>query len=183
MNPVRGPCGQRGVVLVIGMVILVIMTLMVLSSVTMSTSNVRATTNMQFRDAAFAAANLAIEQVVSAKNPTFMEAPEVVPLNPVNVDMDQDAMPDYVVVVPEPECTWWRIKKQSELDPTKEEDSPCYSGSRLAGVGGANPSSFCADTMWEVRAPVEDTQTGAEVAVNQGISVRMSVDLAGNACD
>jgi hypothetical protein len=177
MNPIRGPCGQRGVALVIGMVILVIMTLTVLSAVTMSTSNVKATSNMQFRDAAFAAANVAVEQVVSTD---FMDAPTAVT---VDVDMDQDGTNDYVVQVPEPGCTWWRIKNNSELVVTKAEDTPCYSGSRLRGVGGTSPSSFCADTMWEVRAPVEDTTTGAELAVNQGISVRMSVDLARNACD
>lgn len=176
MRQTRSRATQGGVALIIGLVILIIMTLATLSAVNMSTSNVKATANMQFRDAAFAAANVAIEQVVST---SFSNTPAEVT---VNVDMQQYGGADYVVVVPEPYCNSWSTPNSSDLDPTDPADLPCFSGSRLTGVGGGT-SSFCADTLWEVRAPVTDAQTGAVLTVNQGIKTRMSVDLARNACD
>lgn len=177
MSAIRGPGHQRGVALVVGLIILVMMTLVVLSSVTLSTGNVKAVSNMQFRDAALAAANVAIEQVVST---VFVNTPAAVM---VNVDMDQDGISDYVVDVPAPVCKSWHIKPSSQLDPDNPEDRVCFAGSRISGVGGASSASFCADTQWEVRAPVSDATTGAVVTVNQGVAVRMGVTLAGDACD
>jgi hypothetical protein len=159
------------------MVMLVLLTLVTLSSVNLSTSNVKATANMQFRDAAFAAANVAIEQVVSTD---FNNAPGPVT---VYLDMDQDGTNDYRVGVPEPHCDSW---EETVPDITKPEDEPCFLGARSGG------GSFCAETSWRVRAQVvdlaTDTQaadaaTGAAVTVNQGIRVRMSRPLARNACD
>jgi hypothetical protein len=168
------------------MVILVMTTLVVLSAVTLSTGNVKAVSNMQFRDTAFAAANVAIEQVVSTG---FMDAPSN---STLYVDMDHNGVDDYRVLVPAPSCIYWRRKPNSDLDPTNPSDLPCYSSSRVGGVSGGSASSFCADTRWEVRAQVVDlatgnsavdAATGAAVTVTQGIEARMSVALAGNTCD
>jgi hypothetical protein len=173
---ISGSSGEGGVALVIGMVILVVLTLVVLSSVSMGTSNVKATSNMQFRDAALAAANVAVEQVVSS---SFMASPNDAA---IYVDLDQDGTNDYSVTVPAPSCSWWTPKLNSDLDPTKPEDLPCYSGSKGGGLGGGASQSFCADTRWDVRSRVDDAATGASVALNQGIGVRMSRIQAQDAC-
>ena len=129
MTLVHDPSGQRGVALVIGMVILIVMTLVLLSAVTLSTGNLKAVSNTQFRDAALAAANLAVEQVVST---AFMNAPEDVR---VAVDIDQDGMCDYTVDVPAPTCTKWAFPTPGDLDPSNPADQPCFSGSRIGGLG------------------------------------------------
>lgn len=176
---------RRGVALVIGMVILIVMTLMLLSAVTLSTGNLKAVSNAQFQDSALAAANLAVEQAVST---AFMNAPK--PLR-VAVDMDQDGLWDYTVFVPEPSCTRWTVPTTGDLDPSNAADRPCFSSSRIGGLGQSFAGSVCADTLWEVRAQVVDRGTGkavdpvtaAAVTVNQGIRVRMSRSWAKNACD
>jgi hypothetical protein len=159
------------------MAMLVILTLMVLSAASMSTNNVKATANMQFRDAAFAAANLAVEQVVST---AFTNAPQAVA---VDLDLNRDGTNDYTVQVPAPSCTRWGTIPNSQLDPGRPEDVPCYGGARGGGLSAGGSQSFCAESTWAVRAPVTDNATGAAVTVNQGIGVRMSVDQARNACN
>jgi hypothetical protein len=186
MVPARDPSSRRGVALVIGMVILIVMTLVILSSVTLSTGNLKAVSNMQFRDAALAASTLAIEEVVST---AFMNAPADAR---IAVDIDRDGTSDYTVYVPVPTCTRWTIPNPVDLDPSEPADQPCFSGSRIDGLGADALSTFCADTLWELRAyqvvgagtvPAADPVTGAGVTVNQGIRVRMSRALAKNACD
>jgi hypothetical protein len=177
MAPVCAKPGRRGVALVIGMVILIVMTLMLLSAVTLSTGNLKAVSNAQFRDSALAAANLAVEQVAST---AFMNAPEALR---VAVDIDQDGQCDYTVNVPEPNCTRWTIPTSGGLDPSNPADRPCFSSSRIGGLGQGSASGVCADTLWEVRAQVIDGGTGAAVTVNQGIRARMSAISAKHACD
>jgi hypothetical protein len=185
MAPVSVEPSRRGVALVIGMVILIVMTLMLLSAVTLSTGNLKAVSNAQFRDSALAAANLAVEQVVST---AFMNAPEAVR---VAVDIDRDGLCDYTVDVPAPACTRWAIPAPGDLDPSKPADQPCFSSSRIGGLSAGPGGSVCADTLWELRAQVvdagtgqaADAMTGAAVTINQGIQVRMSKTLAQNACD
>jgi hypothetical protein len=177
MTAMRSLNAQRGVALVVGMVMLVILTLVVLSAVTMSTSNVKATANMQFRDAALAAANLAIEQVVSS--PINATAPPT----PVQIDLDHDGTSEYVVTVPVPACTYWRVMLNRELNISDPNDLPCFAGSAGVGGMGGRATSLCAETRWAVRAPVNDQATGAVVSVNQGIGVRMSRAVAERDCN
>lgn len=171
---------QRGIALVVGMAMLVILTLVVLSAVTLSTSNVKATSNMQFRDAALAVANLAIEQVASSP------ITEILTTTAVEVDIDQDTVRDYLVTVPPPTCLSWRAVSNLDLDVSDPEDVKCFAGSgagsRLGG-GGSTPTSLCAETTWAIRAPVGDQDTGASVTVNQGIGQRMERTIAETACN
>jgi Tfp pilus assembly protein PilX len=62
MNQMTTPQKQRGVTLVIGLIMLVLITLMVISAFMLSNTNLKAVGNMQFRDEAIAAANVAIER-------------------------------------------------------------------------------------------------------------------------
>jgi hypothetical protein len=72
---------------------LVLLTLVVTTAFMMSSGNLKAVGNMQFRDEAIAAANMAIEQVISSDFTTL-------PVNvPVSVDIDQDGINDYQVAV------------------------------------------------------------------------------------
>lgn len=176
MTSIRRSTPQQGIALVVGMVMLVVLTLLVLSAATLSTSNVKATSNLQFRDAALAAANVAIEQVASTK---FFDLP-IDTL--VQVDIDRDGTDDYQVTVPKPACTYWRPIPNKDLDVTA--DVSCFAGSGAGSGGkGAPTPSLCATTHWAVRAPVGDPTTGALVTVNQGIGVRLGRTIAETACN
>jgi len=179
MSPTSMPSSQRGVVLVVGLVVLVMMTLTVLSAVKLSTSNLQAVANMQSRDAALAAANLASEQVLSTN---FINAPAAATVD-VDLDQDDEHVIDYHVDVPTPDCRWWQPTPTSSLDVNDPHDQSCFTGSSYQAMAGGSSSSFCADTLWEVRAQVEDAFTGTVVTVNQGVRARMNLALAGNACD
>ena len=64
------------------------------------TTNFRSVSNMQFREEAIAAANKAIEQVISSP---FTAAPAA---EAINVDIDNDATTDYVVQIAAPLCVF-----------------------------------------------------------------------------
>ena len=57
---------------------------------------------------------------------------------------------------------------------------PCPLASS-GGVGAAG-NSLCANTEWNVRAEVADARTGAKVAVNQGVAIRVLETDAANSC-
>lgn len=96
----RPPARQQGAALVVGMIMLVLITLMLITALNLGTTNFRAMSNMQFRNEALAAANLAIEQVMSTP---FTAAPAA---EAINVDIDNDADTDYVVNVAVPQCIY-----------------------------------------------------------------------------
>jgi len=170
---------QRGAALFVGLIMLVMLTLMVLASVKMSTGNLKVVGNIQHRDEAIAAANVAIEQVLSADF-TVLPLAAVVP-----VDIDRDNTADFSVQVAQPRCLRTRTIMTSELDLTRPADQNCYTGSHGAagGLGGPAGQSFCAETLWEVRATATHAQTGANVVIRQGIARRVSVIAAGNTCN
>ena len=66
MNRIALPRAQRGVTLIIGLIMLVLITLMVTTAFMLSNTNLKAVGNMQFRDEAIAAANVATEDVLSS---------------------------------------------------------------------------------------------------------------------
>lgn len=170
---------QRGAALFVGLVMLVMLTLMVLAAVKMSTGNLKVVGNIQHRDEAIAAANVAIEQLLS-NDFTLAPVAAVVP-----VDIDRDGTVDFTVQVAQPHCLRARTIMTSELDLTLPADVACFTGSSGAagGLGGGVGQSFCSDTLWEVRATATHAQTGANVAIRQGIARRMSVTAAGNTCN
>ena len=100
--------GQRGAALVVGLIMLVLITIMLITALNLGTSNFRSVSNMQFREEAIAAANRAIELVISSNFATSPTAQEI------NVDIDQDDTVDYVVLVDEPQCVQATIAEEFE---------------------------------------------------------------------
>ena len=49
-------------------------------------------------------------------------------------------------------------------------------------AAGSAANSMCANTEWNVRAEVTDDRTGAKVAINQGVAIRVLETDAVNAC-
>ena len=146
---------QGGAALVVGMIMLVLITLMLVTALNLGTTNFRAMSNMQYRAEAVAAANKAIEQVISTP---FTAAPAA---EVVNVDIDNDADTDYEVNVAQPQCIY---------------ASPAF---------GADPSSLSLptsmttsstwNTVWDLDATAADmAQSGTNVRVRAGVRVLLT---------
>ena len=143
--------GQRGAALVVGLIMLVLITIMLITALNLGTSNFRSVSNMQFREEAIAAANRAIELVISSNFATSPTAQEI------NVDIDQDDTVDYVVQVDEPQCVQATIAE--EFAPSSERYGPTLSAA----------STW--NTIWDIRATVDPTQNagGTSVTVRAGV--------------
>jgi Tfp pilus assembly protein PilX len=144
---------ERGAALVVGLIMLVLITLMLITALNLGTTNFRAMSNMQFRSEAIAAANSAIETVMSSD---FTAAPAA---QTVEVDFDNDDVPEYAVQIAEPQCIY------------------------AAQAFGADPSSLSLpasmsvastwNTVWDLDASVNeaDNAGGASVRVRAGVRV------------
>ena len=149
-----GSRAQKGATLVTGLIMLVLLTLVVTTAFMMSSGNLKAVGNMQFRDEAIAAANMAIEQVVSSDFTTL-------PVNvPVNVDIDQDGVDDYQVAVLAPVCV--------------QAVQITGSVGTLSGVTSGVPTSSDYNTVWDIEARVTSASTGTAATVRQGIRKRLT---------
>ncbi|MBC5781662.1 pilus assembly PilX N-terminal domain-containing protein [Ramlibacter sp. USB13] len=179
---------QDGSALVVALIFLVLMSLFAISAFDGSSTNMRVVGNMQARQEAIGAAQVAIEQTLSS--PTFSSNPDIVAANAVNVDVDGNGTPDYkVTMTPQPKCYRARAIKTVELDAAVPADLACMkSGVVNTGglddgeAGGIAGNSLCSNTEWNVRAQVLDERSGAQVAVNQGVAIRVLETDAMNSC-
>lgn len=146
------PDKQSGITLLMGMIMLVLITLMVTSAFMLSNTNLRAVGNMQAKEEAIAAANLAIEQVLSSP---FTVSPVA---ETVEVDINNDGTPDYTVSIAKPECISVSVDTQG-----------AKSSVVLAGM---TISSW--NSVWDIVAEVNDNKTGAKTAVNAGVRVLLT---------
>ena len=149
---IKTPRLQRGVTLIVGLIMLVMITLLVAGAFTLSSSNLKSVGNMQVREEAVAAANLAVEQVISSP---FTDAPVD---QEINVDIDKNGSTDYTVTVLAPRC----IKALSAIAPKKCQIDPL-----LLCTSGWN-------TEWDIDAQVTDAASGGAVRVRQGVRVLLS---------
>lgn len=147
-SPVRARSRQRGATLIMALIMIVLLTLIVTSAFNLSTSNLKSVGNMQARDESIAAANQALEQVVSSNfyNATTAQT--------FNVDIDKDGTNDYAVTVDTPTCARTIIG---------EEGAP--------SDDGLPTSSGYWYTDWDLKATVTDTVSGGSVVVKQGVRV------------
>lgn len=143
---------QRGVTLIVGLIMLVMITLLVAGAFTLSSSNLKSVGNMQVREESVAAANLAIEQVITSP---FTDAPVA---QEINVDIDKNGTTDYTVSVSAPTC----IKALIATAP----------GATEVGFIGGGGSTW--NTEWDIDAQVTDAASGGSVRVRQGVRVRLS---------
>lgn len=139
---------QQGATLLITLIMLVVLTLFVLSALNISAINLKIAANMQIRTEAQAAAQTAIESVLSSvANFTSPAA---------STETVTVGGKDYEVAVDAPVCL----------------NMQAASGySALFLIGGA--SSAPQDTTWDVTATATDTGSGARVVVHQGVKIRM----------
>lgn len=167
MNTFRRRCGvmhrQRGATLIIGLIMLVLITLMMVGAFTMSSSNLKSVGNMQVRQEAIAAANQAVEELISAPFTNAL-GPQVFE---VHVDNNSATM-GYTVNVVTPTCT--RAVISVDASPSDVELG--------AGMSGA---AFW-NTDWDIDATVVDEGSGATVRVRQGVRVLLDQTQKAAAC-
>ena len=115
--------------------------------------------NMQFRDEAIAAANAAMEQVLSSP---FTDAPTA---QAINVDINNDGVTDYEVNFAKPTCV-----SDSDLVINSAPPSSISLGRSFSVLG-----STYYHTVWDLDATVTDaTASGASVRVREGIRVLLT---------
>jgi hypothetical protein len=150
---------QAGATLVVSLIMLVLITLMIIAALAIGSANFRTVGNMQFRDEAIAAANKAIDQVVSSP---FALAPTA---EDIEVDLNSDGANDYQVHIDEPQCV--RATVAQVTAPSSESLPPS-----MGSVSTWN-------TLWDIRATVApaagfnageatvDVRAGARVLLSQ----------------
>lgn len=154
---------QRGATLIVGLIMLAVITAMVATAFTLSGTNLKAVGNMQFRDEATAAANLAIEQVVSAFMTTIPTA------QTIQVDLNNDGTTDYSVAIT-PTC----ITSSIVGDPSGIGQKGSVELGPALSVGEGGFIGFI--TIWNIDASVTDPVSGASIRVHQGVRKLLTSD-------
>lgn len=165
MKHLTNQSSQRGATLVIGLIMLVLITLMVISAFTMSSTNLKLVGNIQAKEEASAAANAAIEEIISTA--TVFESLVGVPLAD-RVAPEPIQVGNYEVVVAVPECKY----STAITDNTSGDQNPNILN-QSAGTGGTVGTVGFRNTFWDITATVNDPVTGASVEVHQGIRVAL----------
>lgn len=179
---------QRGSTLVVALIFLVLLSIFAINAFNSSSTNVRVVGNMQSRQEAVSAAQLGIEQVISST--TFATAPAVVAATPLSVDIDQNGTVDYTVAVsPAPSCFRVHPIKNNELDWQIAADRDCITsgsatntGINTSEAGLSSDDSLCSNTEWNIRTVATDASTGTQVALNQGVGLRVLASDANSFC-
>jgi hypothetical protein len=160
------PQRERGAALIVGLIMLMLITMMVTSSYSLSASNLKAVGNTQFRGEAVAAANQAIEQILSSP---FTNAPSG---EEIDIDIDGDGNTDYVVQFATPACVGASQVASGSMPP---------SSSSLGSAFSAPPSSY--ETVWDLDATVTDVNnSGAAVEVHEGVRVLLTQSQYSTVC-
>ena len=150
---------EAGATLVVSLIMLTLITLMIMAALAIGLANFRTVSNMQFRDEAIAAANKAVDQVMSTPFSTTPVAEEVL------VDLDDDNRFDYRVNVATPQCI--RAVLDANTPPSSLSLPPVM----------ATASNWI--TTWEIQATVQGVSTipliGVVNAGDAAVDVRTGV--------
>jgi type II secretory pathway component PulK len=153
------PRKQRGATLVVSLIMLTLITMLVTSAFTMSHTSLQSVGNMQTRDEAIAAANTAIEQVLSSP---FTDEPDA---ESIDVDIDNDDSADYRVEFAAPTCVNAQQVAATNIPP---------SSLSLGGGIFDNLADPYYQTVWDLDANVTHNASGTAVTVRQGVRVLLS---------
>ncbi len=149
--------------MLLGLIMLVMLSLMAIAAMQSSSMNVQVTGNAQFRKEAAAAAQQAIEQVISSTG--FTTVPPV----PMPVDINHDGTNEFTVTFsPAPQCKSYKAVDMTQPGLPIE----CY-----GSIG-----SVCYWTLWDVTAVATDPNTKANITIHQGVRTIAGLNAAVAAC-
>lgn len=163
---------QQGSTLLVALVMLVLLTLIALSAMNATTTSIQVVGNAQFREEANAAAQQAIEGVISSNFTAFPAASSVAVTF---------GAASYTAQVEVPTCTSSVGLTNAELNPAIAADAVCLGSGAASntgiisalGVVAASAQSWCYKQNWDIRATVADSNTGANTAMHQGVFIRV----------
>jgi hypothetical protein len=153
----HGPHGQRGATLLTAIMFLTLLMLAVTVAFRMSNANLKAVSNMQGVQEAQAAAEKAVESLISS------DAIFVTPAQ-TNVAADEHGV---TVSIAAPQC----IRSTPIYVATSPDANP-----NIFIEGKPMSNSGFAETHWNINAVAQGTATGAKVEINQGIRMVMPDD-------
>lgn len=163
---------QRGATLVVGLIMLLLITLMVSSAFMLSTTNLKSVGNMQFKEESIAAANVAIEQVLSSP---FTTDPNALDNTTINADINNDGTTDYVV----------GFNVENGMHPLtciRAVQAPTTSSETKCDVEHPCDVPLYFNTVWDINATVTDAANGASVRVRQGVRVLLTQTQCNAVC-
>jgi Tfp pilus assembly protein PilX len=191
----KTPSSQRGFTLIVALIMLMLMTAIAITTFNIGNSSLQVVSNMQQRDQAQAAAQEALDKLISGT--LFTTAPGsvfasngcpdgVIVGNGLCVDINGDGKTLITVVLsPQPACVQARLVKSATLDLSNPYDAGCVVGqSQSFGIEGSAGSgdSLCADTLWDVQAVATEPTSSAQVTLTEGIAVRAPGDSVAAFC-
>lgn len=155
---------ERGSVLATGLIMLLLVTLIAVTAVTMGSTSVQIAGNAQFREEAAAAAQQAIEKVISSTAFTLT------PPTQQDIDINKDSVIDYTVQFsPAPSCIAVKAVTPGEVGVPKQ----CF---------GTPGTTYCYWTTWNITAVVDDSKTGARATISQGVRLVAGLNAALASC-
>jgi Tfp pilus assembly protein PilX len=178
------PSRQLGATLLVSLIMLVLITLLTLTSFRIGKANLQIAGNMQQRNQAFAAAQGALDQLISSTQ--FTTSPTNAIPNPCNgvanttcVDVNGDGVMDVNVAVTV-SCMWTQTIPIGQLVLSNPNDAGCLKGieQNYGQPGAENTNSLCANMLWETQAVATDSISNAQFTANQGIAARVDATTA-----
>jgi type II secretory pathway component PulK len=140
---------QSGMALVMALVMLTVLSMIAVSAIRATNSGIRIVGNMQVADEVEIAAQLGIESLLSNLSNFTTSGGTGIPS--LYVDMNQDSVSDYKVVVATPKCV-------NTL--STDDDSTDVSGGSTIN-------------HYDVKATITDNRTGATTEIHQGVRIKL----------
>lgn len=164
--------GQQGLTLIIVLIVLLLITLVSITSFKLSNANLQVVDNMQLRNQTNAAAQAAIETMIS--DATFTTIPNVAVTSYVSVG---GSTTNDIQVVTTPTCISIQPIPNSALNLNDPNDIACVVGvAQQSGVVGTNgTNSMCANSVWDIQAVATDLSTNSTSTLHQGAAVRVPI--------
>jgi Tfp pilus assembly protein PilX len=169
---------EQGMTLVVALVMLVVLTLLVVSAIRFGNINLRIAGNVQSEAEASAAAQVAVESMLNTINGSSNIS--AITSQTVNVSTGGAT---YTVSVTKPACLYNKNINNSELDPGRAADLPCFESTDTEKLVTANNTlttvpTACKNQQWDVQASVDDSnRSGAKTSMLQGITVRVGAEV------
>jgi Tfp pilus assembly protein PilX len=164
--------------LVVSLVMLVVLTLLVVSAIRFGNINLRIAGNVQSEAEASAATQVAMEKMIKEID----GATNISALTNKTLVISTGGR-DYSVSVVKPACIFNKNINNSELDPTKAGDLPCFENTDTEKLVTENNTlttvpTACKSQQWDVLASVDDSaKSGAKTSMLQGIAVRVGAEV------
>lgn len=170
---------QHGISLIISMIMLVLITVVVLMVYGLTTTNAKIIENDQIKTELYSATNSALDKAISDTD--FVTATTASPKQ-YNIDFFEPAQGEAsarktVTVNIEAGCLKGRVLPNAEAAKTVALEcvwQPDEGGVYKEGSSPGGSLSLCARVLWDLKATVSDTASGASAESHEGVELPTS---------